>query len=82
VGEEREREEKGLDFVVAVVVELVFSVEKEKLCAWVDAESARSVLLVARRSVDAIDAEGTPFIGRTEASVELRGDNGDGCIGV
>jgi hypothetical protein len=40
------------------------------------------VLLVARRSVDAIDAEGTPFIGRAEASVELRGDNGDGCIGV
>jgi hypothetical protein len=40
------------------------------------------VLLSARRSVYAVDVEGTPFIGRAEASVELRGDNGDGCIGV
>jgi hypothetical protein len=80
VGEVREREEKGLDFVVAV--ELVFSVEKEKWCAWVDSESARSVLLVAQRSVYAVDAEETPFTGRVDASVELRGDNGDGCIDV
>ena len=80
MGEEREREEKGHDFVVAVVVVVV--VEKEKLCAWVDAGSARSVSLVARRSVYVVDAEGAPFIGRAEASVELRGDNGDGCICV
>jgi hypothetical protein len=80
VGEEREREERGLDFAVVVVV--VVEVEKAKLCAWVDADSARSVSLVARRSVYAVDAEGDPFIGRADASVELRGDNGDGCIGV
>lgn len=73
---------RGLEFVVADAVELMFSVEKGKLCAWVDSEFARSVLLVARCPVYAVDAEGTPFIGRTEASVELHGDNGDGCIGV
>lgn len=82
MGEELGRGEKGIDFVVMQVVELMFSVEKENLCAWVDSEFARSVSLVARRSVSAVDVEETPFIGRAETSVELRGDNGDGCIGV